>query len=360
MYINSVLNNNSKNTFSSKKISFGKGVSQVVVNRDLYFDNFDPHHIAAGSFWGRNSESIRKQFMPFMRLSKIAQTVPHENGCVFTVSVTNKQIKTLRSIADKLNDTTIEKPSLYWVPDVVVDRESGDTFTRVNKNYPAVPSRRLNSVFSNYEYPLVSDYMRKISEENSKDVVIAIGQTRRDLAFINPFKYFQVEPSYENFDKIRDLPFRSAFIYDETTPKDLLAELRELEKFCNADGNVRFALVNARKVKQTTAVAHSILLLQKAYAQFAPEFRMSISDDLRVLLESTDLEYVVSRQEDSKVPWNPIKSWVKQSSEQVPIMNRFFKSVLKNKIATGLVLSAIGIPMYLKYTPVKKQTLQHN
>ena len=337
-----------------KNISFGHGITHIIANKDCYFDKYiTGKDSVTDKFVTNNKDLFSKYFMPFMRLSRIAtkevsansEIIP-ANGCKFLVTLENNEIDFLKRIYESTKDTATY---LYWIPDRIVNKQSGDV---INNDMQFLKTFQN---FDRLENQMLSLTQRRLKQtKKHDDLVIVVGSNKDDLNAISPFSYINEEQSIENFDKIRHTKLRSAFLYDNDTPRELLDEVKELAKICNADGNIRLALINKTAQKDVPPIINAVMLLQKEYAKFSSEFRAKISKKLKNLLEGRDIPYPVERT-PSTVPWEPAPDWGRiVEPDTRSIKRKIFDNIMNNKLATALILTAIGVPLYFRQTTHKK------
>ena len=339
------LRNNRKKT----AVAFGSGAVDVVISPELYFgeslleniEKSDPDKVVVSA--------VRvKRFIPFRRICEISSGSkdPYINNFrvhTFLPQAVHKNINKFFDKKYKGQRRTI------WLPDSYVLEQTGQVFERVEREYSPSKSLPLDVASNTVEHNFVQSIKERIARTKESDFIIAIGSTEDDLKYLNPFSYFGLEPSYENFYAIKDMPLHSAFIVDSNTPKDLLNKVEKMEKFCNADGNIRFIKLKKGAFKEQSAVVQAILLLQKEYAKRFESFRSSISEKLKTLLENIDLSYTVSHDSSSHVDYSPAPFWADLESKiKLPFYKKVLNYVKNNKLACSIVAASVGIPVYFK------------
>ena len=358
-----------------KQISFGKngtpqrltdvitgGETYVVTRNNFYFQEFKPLKILGDKFESikektkndntkskKNSSKnkIRRYFLPFRQINQISNNtndIRYSGGCQIITAVTQKTFNVLKEL------TLLEpnKRANFWLPGILGIKETGELKIHgKNNQYHSLSDRIKPS--SNYLKNIVDTLLFRINDKKTADLVIAIGNSWNDLNFIDPFRRLDLDSANpESFKIIKDLPFRSAFICDKRTPEALKDTVKKLAQKCNADGNLRFAVIDASETFLTNKIAHAILLLQKSYANYSKEFRKNISQNLKTLLKYKELEY-------ANIDMTP--KWVtKDKKEKIPFIKSLKNFLLNNKCTTGLILTSIIAPIYFKnfYSENKK------
>jgi len=332
-------------------VSFGKGSVDVFMSPEMYFGDRILSTIKEEKEYlpvDAPSRFINK-FAPYRRLNEISKDLsnPTLNKCrISTYFPADVYQSVVNFFAPKYQDAR----KLIWQPDSFVITDSGRILNYENNGYKLGKDIiEVNCETKSAIIEFVKKSINDVRHLKKDDFVIAIGNKEQDLEFLNPFSYKKLESSFDNFKKIKDLPFRSAFIYNKNTSEALMKKLRALEKICNADGNVRFAIVPDKIIQSHSAIVHSILLLQKEYAKKVAAYRDSISPLLKKLLEITRLEYVTPKAGHAGIKYEPAPFWLEPSKNlKEPFSTRFFRYVKNNKLACSIVATAVGVPIYFR------------
>ncbi len=351
-----------------KQISFGKngtpqrltdvitgGETYVVTRNNFYFQEFKPLKILGDKFEnikektkndnvkskkGSSKNKIRRYFLPFRQINQITNNtndIRYSGGCQIVTAVTQKTFKVLKAL------TLLEpnKRANFWLPGILGIKETGELKIHGQNNQYHNLSDRIKAS-SSYLKNIVDTLLFRINDKKTSDLVIAIGNSWEDLNFIDSFRRLNLDSAKpESFKMIKDLPFRSAFICDKRTPAKLKETVTKLAERCNADGNLRFAVIDASETFPTNKISHTILLLQKAYANYNKEFRKNISKKLKKLLRYKELEY-------NNIDMTP-KWAIKDKKEKISFTKGLKNFLLHNKCTTGLILTSIITPIYFRY-----------
>ena len=328
-----------------KVLSFGNGAvntfnnlvkggeTYVITPSSLYFDKFTPNELFKENF----QPETRKYFTTFRRLSQICNKTGKNNnfdGCKIITSVTENEFEVIK----KLTSLSRDKRANFWLPNIVGIKETGDINIHGATNYSKL-TKNIEHGADNKK--LIDEILNTITAKNTSDLVIAVGNKDSDLEFLDPFKRLGLNANTkDSFDKIKDLPFKSAFICNKNTPKSLINRLENLAKKCNADGQLRFIIIKAGSNFPINKIAHSILLLQKSFASTSAAFCSAISKQLKKVLEYRKLNY-----RNKKI--TPL--WIKPNENKKTNFIRKAMTFLKENKATSLLLLAAGvIPFYFQ------------
>lgn len=337
----------------SKSVSFGQnsfrnlikgGETYVITPSSLYFGTHKPIELLKENF----KPETRKYFTPFRRLSQICNTTDQNNNfdsCKIITSTTQKEFETI----EKLTKLPRDKRANFWLPNIIGIKENGEINLHGATTYCKI-SEQLENGSTNKK--LIESILEAITDKNSSDLVIAVGNKESDLEFLDPFKRLGLKSNTkDSFEKIKDLPFKSAFICNKNTPKSLINKLESLAKKCNADGQLRFIIIRHGSKSPLNKISHAILLLQKSFASTNAAFCNTISNNLKKVLEYRSLKY-----KNKKM--TPL--WIKAKEEKKTGFIRKFSKFLKENKATAILLfSTITIPIYYKKIYLENKKNKH-
>lgn len=329
-------------------VSFGsaKGLS-IVVTPELYFGESLFKDIKEGKLPdSKTNVRFSDGFVPYRRLSEISPNKKSENAFqIITAIEQNISNKFMNFFSNQ----HLDNRRTIWLPDIVAVEDTGRCYNHINRCYELDDRYMMDSRPNSVKFSLVKQCFKELKKENKQGLVIAIGSQEKDLEFINPFNYKNLQADYKNFNEVKDFPFHGAFLYNDQTSKNLLDKVRNIEKICNADGNVRFIVIPDKVVQSRNPVVQAALILQKEFARRYETYRNSISDKMIAVLENTRLEYHVTKSENTGVKYNPIPLWTETSNvEKKPLFKRILNYAKNNKIACSLALASIAIPVYFK------------
>ncbi len=356
---------------SSKEISFGRtttpqrlpdvitgGETYVITRDNMYFQRYKPKDILRGKFDPSskkekypkknnvNSENVKKStknkirsyFLPFRRINQISNKtndVRYSGGCQFVTSVSEKRYKEI----DALTTLPQEKRANFWLPGILhIDKTSKLKIHGKNNQYCPLSHKTSGSYHTLTS--ITNLFVDTIQQKRTTDLVIAIGNTENDLLFMDPFRRLSLPATKDSFKAIKDLPFRSAFICTKNTPAQLREKVYEVAALCNSDGNLRFAVIESNQKFPTNKIAHTILLLQKSFANYSKNFRKEISKKLKSVLSHRELEY-------SGIDMTP--RWASNDkTEKLSLTKNIKNFLLNNKYTAALILTAIISPIYYR------------
>ena len=343
---------------NTQNISFGKnyrpqnldtmvkgGETYVVVSDSFYFKKFKPKELLRERFVKKDAEQkkspIRSYFLPFRRINQMSNNtndVRYSGGCQIITAVSDKDYNRIK----ELTQFSADKRANFWLPNMILNKKSG----RLNLHWQDNIYRPISNKFTPSDNTplksIVNCLLDKIDKKQTSDLVVAIGSRVEDLAFVNPFYRLGIDMNEPNaFNKIKDLPFRSAFICNKRTPKKLREQLLQIEKFANSDGKLRFAIIDAEIKTPINKIAHAILLLQRSFANYSGKFRKTISNNLNNVLMYRNLEHE---------RFDTTPKWAKKTkNEKASLSKSIINFFMSNKITTGLLLTALIVPTYFKY-----------
>lgn len=345
--------------YTQKKLpSFGNSISDcgqieniisggetfVVTNDTLYFNKYTPKKIKNGEFEKEIIKDkpleIRSYFTPFRRLSQISVNKPNDktpDGCRIITTMTEDTFETLQELAARPRDQRAN----FWLPSIIGIKDTNKIKIHNTTTYEDLNSELLTG--NNLNNKLINTLINNVQTKNSSDLVIGIGCTEDDLNYINPFKRLNLNPlDVTSFEKIKNIPYRSAFICNKNTPLELRYKLSQLAAMCNFDGQLRFAIMHENSQKPINILAHTIMLLQKDYANFNERYRNKISERLKTVLQYRELNY------DENINVNP--KWLNTPTiEELPLNKKIKTFLLNNKVSAIMCLTAIIAPLYYKF-----------
>lgn len=336
---------------ATKAISFGRsaekkkinnilkgGETYVITSNSLYFDEYSPKLLTQK---GRQKES-RKYFTPFRRLSQVCGKLEDNrftDGCKIITTANKECFDHLAGLTTFPRD----KRANFWLPSIVGLEENGEMHLHGKTSYELLSDKIEDGATSK---KLIEKFLTSITDKNTSDLVVAVGNAESDLEFLDPFKRLGLNPNKKgSFEQIKDLPFKSAFICNKDTPKSLINKLENLAKKCNADGQLRFIVVRNGVKTQINKIAHSVLLLQKAFASTSEVFCEEITENLRKILQYRHLKYKNK---------NLFPLFIEQENvEDISFLRRIYRFMKQNKITTALIGCAVVVPLYVKKVYLK-------
>jgi len=359
------------NYSSSKEVSFGRtatpqrlpdvitgGETYVITRDNIYFQKYKPKDILNGRFDTTEKKEkaparkkttteatkkttknkIRSYFLPFRRINQISNKtndIRYSGGCQFITSVSEKRYKEI----DALTTLQQEKRANFWLPGIL-HIEKTTKFKIHGKNNQYCPLSHQTNTNYHTLTSITNLLIDTIQQKKTTDLVIAIGTTEKDLTYIDPFRRLNLPATKDSFKAIKDLPFRSAFICTKHTPEKVRKSVNEIAQICNSDGNLRFVVIEAGEKFPINKIAHTILLLQKAFANYSKKFRKEISSQLKTLISYRELEH-------PNIDLTP--HWaLRRKPEKLSLSKNIKNFLLNNKSTTALILTAIISPIYYK------------
>ena len=329
------------------KKTIANGETYVVINKNLYFNEFSPDKILKNCNLPnikdqppQEQEIMKKYFLPFRRLSQISnKNTENIDGCKIVTTAPEACFNKIQEL------TTLErkKRALFWLPSIIIADESKQIKIHNKTQYETAQSTLTIDKNRTLLQKITNNLINIIKKEHKSNLVIAIGNKEEDLAYVDPFKRLNLNSNKKNsFDIIKDIPFRSIFICDENTSIDLKYKLAKLEALCNFDKQLRFIVINTDKNTTTNKIVEAILLMQRNYANYNETFRDNITKKLKKLLEHKKLDFPTNINHPSQ--------WVDAENFKPINFKELTKEFLKNnKISTALLLTAIIVPIYTKY-----------
>ncbi len=207
--------------------------------------------------------------------------------------------------------------------------------------------------------------VKKIMEGGLNDLVVAAGDDSNDAQMLDLFKYIDLEKgenaiSEKNLKKIYDLPLVSIYV-DNTAIKangkkvispTTKEDIRNLEKYFNSDGNVRFIhVIPDNTVGKPKSLNEGLQIAVSEYAKRNPEFKKNLSPEMQEWIKNSTYEYPIDKSFTEELEKTlGAKLW-KPAGEMLTIVDppppkKDF--IILACAAVGVVAGAIGIFRHLK------------